>query len=1189
MKLSIRGMIQILLLFSLFLGTTQVEANHNQEIRVYVDGNNISFSDTEPYIDRNNRTLGPIRLLAEALGAEVLWNNERKEVTIKKDKHEVILRVNKRDYLVDGQIKQMDTEMVYNPLIGRTYAPIRYVTESLGAEVEWEKVDHFSVIHIFTFNHTKEEKKGLKERVKQEILMALPKYESGLHDYKPFFAETFNDKTLKNNRIINYSSGKTIWTINSVKDQENRVTESGALELAGAQYMQKAVLIEGDWKNHQNYAMEFTINVQKLGNAGHNERPVAVIIPRSKDKALTEYYAVTYFLETKQMGAIVANLYQAKWAIINTAAPTKMEPLVEGYFMLRENVDYTGRLIVNNTPDGNVNIQFYIDGPIHPMEEYKPLLEYTDSSPYKILTSATGPAFGMTGYSDDGWGYSPSVQYDNIKLFDLQEFKNYESLLKKYVSDLPEDITTNQDYDTVKYLINKGTLGTYTDHTFRGNNMLSIAEFLAMLVASEGEKYPLGVSHWAENYIKRAIELGMIKDGQLTDYDVPISKFQVAQIITSLKGNKKADKRYLSFIKETIPTEFINDVHYTFQEGYLRLDENFRFNGSQLITRQKAATILLRVLDDGLRKVNYDLELPHIFSSGAILQRNKSIPVWGRGFSGDTITVTFKNQKKTTVVENGHWYLELDPEPHGGPYTLTVTSTTDSIVLKDILVGEVFIVAGQSNAEMYTNECYGAEDTKKKLVNKMNLRYYTSEQLLAVTPNFTSKGEWTPAYDWMIDWSPAIGTFFVEKILELNEELKNVPIGIIPLTYGGSTIELFMPHAIIEEQNFVQKDNEPIMSGYWNGFWDAVAPFSVKGMMYYQGENSTQLGYEYEAMLRDFLRGIRIEFKDSNLPVMLVQLSGYGENYYQSDLDSWPIIREIQMRVAKTTEHTGLVTAIDLADENPFEIHPKEKKKISQRLVYLAMKMIYGIDLEQESPEIKDFLLEGNKFIVSFKLLNSPLYFKEGVAKGFEVLDSKGTWHDANAKINPDQSVEIWHDEILSPLGVRYAWRNYPDISLFDSLDYPALPFNTTIDMESDSLGNTSEHIIKTSFHGLQNEDGIVNASRNNIFRMITRLDKNRIYHEYPIKDQTAGDTIYLFSRDTNAITEIGTTETIIKMTNHGLSEGDWIRNNTRGWEPRRVKAVLDKDTIEVEAIKGQRIGDDIERYIYKKTIIAEE
>lgn len=1188
MKRSIRRMIQFLFLLALILVATLVEADHNKEIRVYVDGNYIRISDAKPYIDDHNRILIPVRFPAEAIGAEVLWNDEKQEVKMTKDGQEVVLRLNQRDYLVNGQIKEMDTEMVYNQISGRSYTPISYVMEGLGAEVEWETVDHILVIHIFTSKQSVEQKKIIKELVKQEILTAFPKWEDGLHDYKAVFEETFDDKILKYNQIKN-SSGKVIWDIDTAKGQVNRITESGALQLAGAQFMQKVALNEKYWNKQKNFAMEFTINVQKLGNAGHSGRPVAMIIPRSKDKELKEYYAVTYFLETKEMGSIVANLYQTKWAIINTAAPSKMEPLVEGYFMLRENVNYTGRLIINNTPDGNVNIQFFIDGPINPMEEYKPLLEYTDSSRYKILSSATGPAFGMAGYSDDGWGYSPSVQYDNIKLYDLKEFYKYETLLKEYVENLPLDIKTDEDYDRIKYLINKGIMGTYSDNTFRTDSNVSVAEFIAMLVTLEGEKYPRGDSHWAGNYIDRAIELGIIEDGQFANYDVPLTKYHVAQIITNLKGNKKADKRYLSLIKDRIPANLSNDVHYTFQEGYLRLDENFRFNGDRLINRQECASIILRLLDDGFRKVNYDLELPHIFSSGAVLQRNEKIPVWGRGFTGETVTVRFKDQVKTAIVENGHWYLELDPEPKGGPYTLTVKNTTDTIVLKDILIGEVYIVAGQSNAEMYLHECYGADETKKKLTNKKNLRYYTSEQLLAVTPNFTSKGEWTPAYSWMLDWSPAIGTFFVEQILELNDELKNVPIGVIPLTYGGSTIELFMPRTIMEEQNFIQKDNEPIMSGYWNGFMDAVAPYAVKGMMYYQGENSTQLAYEYEIWLRDYLRGIRIEFKDPALPIMLVQLAGYGENYYESDLDSWPIIREIQMRVANTTDHTGLVTAIDLADEDPFEIHPKEKKKIGQRLAYLAMEMIYGIDLKQKSPEIKDFHVEESKFVVSFKLLNSPLYFKEGVATGFEILDTKGAWHIAEAKINPDQTVEIWDDEIRSPLGARYAWRNYPEISLYDSLGYPVLPFNTTIDMESDSLGGTGEHIIKTSLHGLQNEDAIVNASRNNIFRMITRLDRNRVYHEYPIKDQAAGDMIYLLSRDINAFTETGTTETMIKITNHGLSEGDWIRNNTRGWEPRRVNAVLDENTIEVETVTEQSSGDEIERYIYKGTIIAEE
>ncbi|WHH58623.1 sialate O-acetylesterase [Petroclostridium sp. X23] len=994
-----------------------------------------------------------------------------------------------------------------------------------------------------------------------------------------YFHEAFSDKSLKNNRVLD-KRNKTIWQINNVEKQTNTITDTGALELGGARYMQRAALAEDLWAKKQNYAMEFTINVQKVGNEGHSGRPIAVVIPRSKDKDFNEYYAVTYYMQNT-----VANQFKFKWAIINTAAPTKMKPLAEGYYLLRENVDYTARLFIQNTYEDNVSIKFYIDGPTNPMKEYKPLLEYTDTSEYRIKSGVTGPAFGTVGYTDSSWGTPPVVRYDNINLYDVHEFEKYEEQLKKYISTNPQDIVSNDAYGQIKYVINRGILDSHPDNTFRPYEHVSVAEFIKMLLTLKGEKYPEDQSDWADHYMNRGIEFGIIKENEFPDYNKAITKYDVALMLTRFNGNLTGDKKYASFIRDYkfIPSNYQNAALYTYNEGYLRLSDSFRFMGDSLVSRADTANIILRVLDAGIRKVNYNLELPNILSSGAVLQGNKKIPVWGRGVSGETITVKFKKQTKTTTVKNGHWYLELDPEPYGGPYTLTVNNTKDTITLNNIQVGEVFVVAGQSNAEMFLYECYGAEETRKKFEGKSNLRFYSGEQITAVTPNFTSKGQWEYSEGWAIDYSSAIGTFFAEKLLELNKQLNDVTIGIIRMTYGGTTVEAFMPNAITEESGYIQRDDEPIMSGFWNGFMEPITPFAIKGVIYYQGENSTHLGYKYESLLRDYLRGLRMEFKDSHLPAMLVQLAGYSYNDYETDRNEWPIIRDVQMRVAGM-DNTGLVTAIDLSDKDPIEIHPKEKKEIGRRLAYLAMDLIYGKQIEGKSAKLKYCEFEGNKAIIGFDNHYGRIYFKKDIPKDFQVLDKQGKWHMANAIINTENNtVEVWHDEILEPAGVRYAWVNYPNISLYNDVDMPVLPFRVVITSKT-----TEEKIIKISNHLLKANDAVVNTQRNNQFRTVQVIGPDIIAHEYAIQGQAAGDTIEKFSKQKNLIAQEGTTETIIKIPQHGLCVGDWIRNNTRGWEPRRVNAVLDEDTIEVSQIKGQSVGDDIGIYQFIGISVAE-
>lgn len=994
-----------------------------------------------------------------------------------------------------------------------------------------------------------------------------------------YFQETFSDKRLKGNQIID-KNRKIIWRINTIAGQKNAITGTGALELGDARYMQRAVLAEDIWGRKQNYAMEFNINIQKVGNEGHSGRPIAVIIPRARDKGFNEYYAVTYFMENT-----AANQFKFKWAIINTAAPTKMTPLVEGYYLLREDVDYTARLVIQNTPEGNVNIRFYIDGPMKPVKEYKPLLEYTDSSGSKITSGVTGPSFGMAGYSNDEWGTSPVVRYDNIRLFEMNQFGKYEAELRENACTNPKDIESINAYGEVKYLINKGIMEAYSNSTFKPHDGISVAQFLKALITLRGEKYPSGKA-WAENYIKRGIELGIIKETEFPDYNKPLARFDAALLIARFYGDPTGDKKYLTLIRDQamIPREYLNAVLYTYYEGYLRLDDHFEFKGNQLVTRADAAAIILRMLDAGYRKVNYDLELPSILSTGAVLQGNKKIPIWGRGVSGETVTVRFRNQVKTAVVKNGHWYLDLDPVAYGGPYTLTVNSTKKKIVLFNIKVGEVFIIAGQSNAEMVLHDCFAAKETRKKFFNNFNLRFYMGEKITAVRPNFTSKGNWERADGWVLDGSPAIGTFFVEKLLELNKDLAHVAIGIIRMSYGGATIEAFMPNAINEEHQYVQKDNEPIMSGFWNGFMAPIAPFAVKGVIYYQGENSTHLGYTYEPLLRDYLRGLRTEFHDFNLPVILVQLAGFGNSDYQSDSDQWPVIREIQFKVAHTTNNTGLVTAVDLADPDPTEIHPKEKKKVGERLAYLAMDLFYGKPCQKRSAEIKYCRIQGNRLIAGFDYDYGRIHIKGNLENSFQILDRQGIWQKANAAINNENNtVEIWNDGISEPMGIRYAWVNYPNASLFNNVDCPVLPFRAILTNRI-----TGKDMLKIPNHMLKSYDAIVNTTRGNQFRLINALAPDTLTHVYPIAGQSAGDAIEKFSRLPSLKAQDGTTETIIKIRQHDLAVGDWIRNDTRGWEARRVIRVINNDTIMVTAIKGQSAGDDIGRFRFVAKAVAE-
>ena len=345
------------------------------------------------------------------------------------------------------------------------------------------------------------------------------------------------------------------------------------------------------------------------------------------------------------------------------------------------------------------------------------------------------------------------------------------------------------------------------------------------------------------------------------------------------------------------------------------------------------------------------------------------------------------------------------------------------------------------------------------------------------------------------------------------------------------------------------------------------------------------MGYQYEPMLRDYIGGVRSAFGDPELPVMLVQLAGYGDNYGQ-DYDTWPKIREIQMRAANTIEHVGIVTAVDLSDEDPQNIHPTNKRPIGERLAYLAMDMVYGRDTDRQSPVMTGYRLKGNVF--EFQFDADELVIKEDVLGDvdFEIQNAAGDWIPAQARVE-DNTLLVWDERTLGPLGVRYAWANYPKACLYDGQGLPVLPFNTTKDLDAVLMpGGTDALHLKKAYHLLHDSDAIINLTRNNAFRYVRAVDAYMLAFDDEIEGQSPGDRVVLLKRRGEAIGEAGTTETVVTITAHGLSAGDWIKN-TKYDAVTQVTEVIDRNTVRVGYVAGQTSGNVFEVY-QNRTVTAE-
>lgn len=1000
---------------------------------------------------------------------------------------------------------------------------------------------------------------------------------------KPFYRETFEGKRISPSRITD-GSGKTCWYGNAAPGAANRITDDGYLELSGEEQRlikdQRYALGKDLMQGNESYAMTFTVNVQRMANEGNENRVIFRVVPRTLDADFTKYYAVNYYM-VMPLGEYQANLARCKWTITNTNAPSGTAPLAEAWFLLKENADYTARLLIENIADG-VHIAFYIDGADRFATKTEPLLEYTDTSEYKILQSAAGPALESSGYQNAGWGYASTVRFDDVALYDVKNFATLTERARACAL-LPSVLAEGSEYaNQLRYLTNNGVPLSYLRSADPAGGV-SVANFLASALylngTDSGGQTPKAFAESVYGRLFKGTEAE-----RNTDLSRAVTRYEAAQIIKGLLRGKPASGEYRSLYADSPDAAYAGAVWFAVQNSYLLLDGQNRFNGNQPLTCREAQRVFACAADPRLRELNRELQVAAVCSNNAVLQAGKPFPVSGRGMNGDTVTVSLGDQTRTARVADGKWALELDSRPYGGPYTLTIRDSGSTLSYSGIYYGEVFVVAGQSNAEMTLYEADNNSGALRRFNNQSQVRLFSPVSRMATTPLTDTQTKWqvpSDAYsEHIFGGASAIGVFTVQKLLDVNPQLKNVKIGLMQMTYGGTSIEMFMPDGVAGENGAAQPDDAFIASGFWNGFMDGVTPCAARALIYYQGENSAHLQYIYEPLLRDYIRGVRQKFYDPALPVLLVQLAGYGENYGQEN-DLLPYIREIQMRVANTTQNVGLVTAIDLSDKNPNEIHPKAKQAVGERLACLAMDMLYGRDVGGKSPAMTGYTREGNAYRITFSA--DSLVLEEGVWGdiAFEALGPDGKWSQAQARIE-NGTLLVWSDTVAAPQGVRYAWANYPKACLFDGKGLPVLPFNTSKDLGTAipaSFFETSALVLQKPYHLLGTGDAVINLTRGGALRHVAFTDPYRVtYTDGEIGGQSPGDQVILLKRQGTLICESGTAGTVLKIPGHALRAGDWLLA-AGGSIPVQVLEVSDADAVLVSAGASLRPGDMLEAF----------
>jgi sialate O-acetylesterase len=229
-------------------------------------------------------------------------------------------------------------------------------------------------------------------------------------------------------------------------------------------------------------------------------------------------------------------------------------------------------------------------------------------------------------------------------------------------------------------------------------------------------------------------------------------------------------------------------------------------------------------------------------------------------------------------------------------------------------------------------------------------------------------------------------------------------------------------------------------AGLFNGMVAPMAPFAIKGFLWYQGEgNSGQLAYEQQ--LTSMIRDWRAIFGQGDLPFYIVQLAGYGQMSDAPGKDSWAVTREIQARVARTVPNSGLAVAIDRGEIN--DIHPPNKRDVAERLAAVALAKAYKMDVPCEGPTYKSMKVEGDRIRISFDNAAGLKSLGSGPASfAIAGADKKFVW--AHASID-GETVLVSSPQVKEPVAVRYGWSDNVYSNLYNKADFPAVPFRTDI------------------------------------------------------------------------------------------------------------------------------------------------
>ncbi|MCE5343925.1 MAG: sialate O-acetylesterase [Eubacteriales bacterium] len=489
-----------------------------------------------------------------------------------------------------------------------------------------------------------------------------------------------------------------------------------------------------------------------------------------------------------------------------------------------------------------------------------------------------------------------------------------------------------------------------------------------------------------------------------------------------------------------------------------------------------------------------------VFGDHMVLRRDRPVVLFGEAEEGKRITAALEGRSVAATAREGRFQLRLPPMPAGGPHTLNITDGETTFTYTDVLFGEVYLAGGQSNMELeLKNADDGARLTAE--ADYPLIRYYNvpklpwlDEQALAaerqacwraVAPG-TCGDMSAVAFHFAARLQAELGVpvgvidcywggtsavcWLTEAALQSTVEGRALwtafSAAIAAKTQAECEADVLVHDEAVDKWNKhieVLRAEHPAMSWTeithrvgpcpWgpppsrkSGFRPAglvetmvkrVAPYTLTGFLYYQGEEDAKHAGLYRALLSSLILCWRRLYYDETLPFLFVQLPMYMDSTQRDDRQ-WAVLREAQEQTYQSIRHTGMAVMIDGGELD--NIHPTDKKTVGERLYHQALRVVYGRTGEAESPRAVAMYRDGEELVVSL----SSAVKAEGEPALFEIGDETGVFRPAKARVT-GTSLRLWAEGAGEPLTARYAWVNYGVVNVYGENGLPLAPFRITL------------------------------------------------------------------------------------------------------------------------------------------------